>query len=408
MRLDVVGVPAGGWSELGEAARTVIAAAEVLIGGRRHLDLVPLEAGPAERLTWPSPLRSALPGFLEGCRGRRTVVLASGDPLVSGIGTTLIELLGADAVRIHPAVSSVALARARMGWADETVRVLSAVGRDLDLVRRHLGPGQRLIVLSSGAGTPAELAGLLTEAGYGPSVLTVLGDLGTDAESRSRTIAADACGLGDVSALNVVAVECAAEPDTRPLGFGPGLPDDTYANDGQLTKRDLRASALSRLAPVPGELLWDLGAGAGSIAIEWARTDPRCRAIAIDRTPDRAVRITANAARLGVPGIQVITADVVESLDWLPQPDAIFVGGGADLDLIRRCWHLLPAGGRLVAHAVTVETEQILLEVWRGFGGELVRIGVEQLEALGGFHGWKPARAVVQWSAVREADDGLT
>jgi precorrin-6Y C5,15-methyltransferase (decarboxylating) len=304
------------------------------------------------------------------------VVLASGDPLVSGIGSTLIELLGADAVRIHPAVSSVALAGARLGWASETVRVVSVVGRDLDLARRHLAPGQRLIVLSSDAQTPGELATLLVEAGYGPSVLTVLGDLGTTSETRFRIVAADADGLADAPTLNLVAVECRAESDTRTLGFGPGLPDDAYAHDGQLTKRDLRASALSRLAPLPGELLWDLGAGAGSIAIEWARTDPRCRAIAIDRTPDRAARISANAARLGVPGIQVITADVIESLDWLPPPNAIFVGGGADLDLIRRCWHLLPAGGRLVAHAVTVETEQILLEAWRAFGGELVRIGV--------------------------------
>ena len=406
--LDVVGVPAGGWSELGEAARTLIADAEVLIGGRRHLDLVPADLGPTERLSWPSPLRPALPGLLDGWADRRTVVLASGDPLVSGIGSTLIELLGADAVRIHPAVSSVALAGARLGWASETVRVVSVVGRDLDLVRRHLAPGQRLIVLSSDAETPGELATLLVEAGYGPSALTVLGDLGTTSESRTRTIAADADGLGDAPTLNLVAVECRAEADTRPLGSSPGLPDDAYAHDGQLTKRDLRASALSRLAPLPGELLWDLGAGAGSIAIEWARTDPRCRAIAIDRTPDRAARITANAARLGVPGIQVITADVIESLDWLPQPNAIFVGGGADLDLIRRCWHLLPTGGRLVAHAVTMETEQILLEAWRGFGGELVRIGVEKLAALGGFHGWKPARAVVQWSAVRDADTGLS
>jgi precorrin-6Y C5,15-methyltransferase (decarboxylating) len=398
--LDVVGVPAGGWSELGAAARALIGGAEVLIGGRRHLDLVPVDAAAAERLTWPSPLRPALPGLLESCAGRRTVVLASGDPLVSGIGSTLIDLLGSDAVRVHPAVSSVALARARMGWASETVRVVSLVGRDLDLVRRHLGPGQRLIVLSSGAETPPALAGLLAESGYGPSVLTVLGDLGAPTESRLRTVAADADRLGDLPALNLVAVECAAEPTTRALGFGSGLPDDAYAHDGQLTKRDLRASALSRLAPVPGELLWDLGAGAGSIAIEWSRTDPRCRALAVDRTPDRAARITANAARLGVPGVQVITADVIEALDWLPRPDAVFVGGGADLDLIRRCWHLLPPGGRLVAHAVTVETEQILLEAWRGFGGELVRIGVEKLEALGGLHGWKPARAVVQWSAV--------
>jgi precorrin-6Y C5,15-methyltransferase (decarboxylating) len=342
-----------------------------------------------------------LPGLLERCADRRTVVLASGDPLVSGIGATLIELLGPEAVRVHPAVSSVALARARMGWDSETVHVVTVVGRDLDLVRRQVAPGRRLVVLSSDADTPAALAALLTDAGYGPSALTVLGDLGASGESRRQTTAVVAEGLDDVPALNLVAVEC-VPAGTPTLGFGPGLPDDAYENDGQLTKRDLRASALSRLAPVPGELLWDLGAGAGSIAIEWARTDPRCRAIAVDRTPDRAARITANAARLGVPGIQVITADVVESLDWLPQPNAVFVGGGADLDLIRRCWHLLPAGGRLVAHAVTIETEQVLLEAWHGFGGELVRIAVERLEPLGGFAGWKPARAVVQWSATRD------
>ncbi len=408
MRLDVVGMPAGGWSELGETARTLITAAEVLIGGRRHLALVPAEiAVGAERRSWPSPLRAGLPGLLEDCAERRTVALASGDPLVSGIATTLIDLLGLESVRIHPAVSSVALARARLGWDSATVRVVTVVGRDLDLVRRHLAPGQRLIVLSSDATTPAALARLLTDAGYGPSELTVLGDLGAADESVRQTTAATGEGLTEAPALNLVAVVCAADPPTTVLGSGPGLPDDAYAHDGQLTKRDLRASALSRLAPVPGELLWDLGAGAGSIGIEWARTDPSCRAIAVDRTPDRAARITANAARLGVPGLQVITADVIESIDWLPQPAAVFIGGGADLDLIRRCWHLLPAGGRLVAHAVTVETEQVLLEAWRGFGGELVRIAVERLEPLGGFAGWKPARAVVQWSAVRGAENGL-
>jgi precorrin-6Y C5,15-methyltransferase (decarboxylating) len=402
--LDVVGIPAGGWSELGESARTVIAAAEVLIGGRRHLELVPTDLGPSVRVPWSSPLRPALPGLLQEHAGRRVVVLASGDPLVSGIGSTLVDLLGADAVRIHPAVSAVALARARMGWSCETVRVVSLVGRDLDLVRRHLGPRQRLIVLSGGPATPRELASLLTDAGYGPSRLTLLGDLGTAAESRYETTAADPDGLCDAPVLNVVAVECAPGPSTPVLGFAPGLPDDAYANDGQLTKRDLRASALSRLAPVPGELLWDLGAGAGSIAIEWARTDPRCRAVAVDRTAERAARIAANAAHLGVPGIQVVTAEVTVSLDRLPQPNAIFLGGGADLDLIRRCWDLLAIGGRFVAHAVTVETEQILVRAWQSLGGELVRIGIERMEPLGGLHGWKPARAVVQWSAVRGSE----
>lgn len=402
--LDVVGIPAGGWSELGASAQRLIAEAEVLIGGRRHLDLVAEAASGAERLTWPSPLKPGLPALLERVRGRRAVVLASGDPLVSGIGSTLVELLGAESVRIHPAVSSVALARARMGWAGETVSVVSVVGRDLDLVRRHLGPDQRLIVLSSGARTPTELAALLVQAGYGSSRLTVLGDLGTAAESRIEVLATDPVGLTEVPALNVVAVECIVDRGARVLGVGPGLPDDAYLHDGQLTKRDLRASALSRLAPVPGHLLWDLGAGAGSIAVEWARTDSRCRAIAVERDPDRAARIAANAARLGVPGVQVITAELAESIERLPQPDAIFVGGGATSELLGRCWDRLPVGGRLVAHAVTLETEQILVQAWQAYGGELVRIAVERLEPLGTLHGWKPARPVVQWSVTRAGE----
>ncbi len=399
-RLDVVGIPAGGWSELGESARRLIAGAEVLIGGRRHLALVANRAPGAERLTWPSPLKPGLPALLERVEDRRAVVLATGDPLVSGIGSTLIELLGAEMVRIHPAVSSIALARARMGWSSETVSVVSVVGRDLDLVRRHIGPGQRLIVLSAGTQTPAELAALLVDTGYDQSRLTVLGDLGSAAESRREALASEA-GFGGMPALNVVAIECVADPETCVLGVGPGLPDDAFDHDGQLTKRDLRASALARLAPVPGEQLWDLGAGAGSIAIEWARTDPSCRAVAVERTRERAARITANAAKLGVPGVQVITADIGASLADLPEPNAVFVGGGASVELLDRCWERLSTNGRLVAHAVTIETEQTLVRAWQAYGGELVRIGIERMEPLGGLHGWQPARPVVQWSATK-------
>lgn len=401
--LDVVGIPAGGWPELGASARRLIAGAEVLVGGRRHLELVPNEARAGEQVPWPSPLVPALPGLLQRYAGRRVVVLASGDPLVSGIGTTLIDLLGTERVRIHPAVSSVALARARLGWPSETVAVVSVVGRDLDLVRRRLGPGQRLIVLSAGARTPSELAALLVDAGYGASRLTVLGDLGTAAESRRKVVVVDA-ELTDAPALNIVAVECIADPGARVLGFGPGLPDDAYLHDGQLTKRDLRASALSRLAPIPGQLLWDLGAGAGSIAIEWARTDPRCRAISVDRDAERTSRIAANASRLGVSGIQVVTGELAETVDGLPQPDAIFVGGGATQELLGRCWDRLSVRGRLVAHAVTVQTEQILVQAWQTYGGELVRIGVERLEPLGTLHSWKPARPVVQWAVTRGSE----
>lgn len=404
-RLEVVGISAGGWSELGESVRRLIADAEVLIGGRRHLDLVADAAPEAERLTWPNPLKPGLMTLLERVGSRRAVVLASGDPLVSGIGSTLIELLGPDRVRIHPAVSSVALARARMGWSSESVCVVSVVGRDLALVRRQLAPGRRLIVLSAGPRTPAELAELVTDAGYGPSAFTVLVDLGTNYET-SRSLVAEGAGgaLVEVPALNIVAVECRLTDGAPAFGMSPGLRDDAYGHDGQLTKRDLRASALSRLAPMPGELLWDLGAGAGSIAIEWARADLSCRAIAVERAPERAARIIANAARLGVPGVQVITTDVGENLSDLPEPNAIFVGGGATIELLDRCWDRLPSGGRLVAHAVTVETEQMLLQAWQAHGGELVRISVERLEPLGALHGWKPARPVVQWAATRGAE----
>lgn len=403
-RLDVVGMPAGGWRELGETGRELIAGAAVLIGGRRQLGLVPEEVT-AERVPLPSPLRAGLPGLLSGYVGRRVVVLASGDPLLYGIGATLVDLLGPEQVRVHPAVSAVALARARMGWSSEQARTVSAVGRDLALVRRWLVPGQCLVVLSAGSESPAALADLLTDAGYGASRLTVLSDLGTEVEGRIDLTAAQARGLDDVPALNLVAVECRPSPAARVLGIGPGLPDEVYEHDGQITKRDPRASALARLAPAAGELLWDLGAGAGSVAIEWARSDPRCQAIAVERSPDRAARIVANANRLGVPGLAVITADVTQVPDRLPRPDAIFIGGGADPELIRRCWHRLPARGRLVVHAVTVETELILVQAWRTFGGELTRISVERMAPLGGFHGWQPARAVVQWSATRP-DDG--
>lgn len=402
-RLDVVGIPAGGWAELGASARDLIAEAKVLIGGRRHLDLVAGAVPDAERLTWPSPLKPGLAGLLNRVGDRRAVVLASGDPLVSGIGSTLIELLGPETVRIHPAVSSVSLAQARMGWPGESVCVVSLVGRDQALVRRQLAPGRRLLVLSAGRRTPAELAELVTDAGYGPSVFTVLGDLGTDEESSQSLVAAEAAGaLVEVPALNVIAIECRLADGAPALGMSPGLPDHVFDHDGQLTKRDLRASALARLTPVPGELLWDLGAGAGSIAIEWARTDPTCRAVAVERAAERVARITANAAKLGVPGVQVITADVGESLSDLPEPNAIFVGGGAAIELLDRCWARLPVGGRLVAHAVTVETEQILIRAWQAYGGELVRIGIERLQPLGGFHGWEPARPVVQWSVTKK------
>jgi precorrin-6Y C5,15-methyltransferase (decarboxylating) len=396
--IEVVGLTARGWSDLPERLRARIQHAEVLIGSPRHLDLIPPVPG-QQRIPWPSPLRDGLPMLLNDVSGRRVVALASGDPLLAGIGTTLVELVGAETVRIHPAVSSVALARARMGWADESTRVLRLRGGDLDELRRWLFPGHRMIILSRDAASPAEVARLLTDAGYGDSSVTVLGDLDTEIESRVEALARD--WSDEAPALNVICVACVGSSGPA-ASLAPGLPDEVFDHDGQLTKRDLRASALARLMPRPGELLWDVGAGAGSIAIEWVRSGYECRAIAVEHNLDRVKRIRGNAEALGVPGLEVLHGEAPGALATLPQPDAVFVGGGGTSETIEQAWSALRPGGRLVVHAVTQETETIVVKCWKRLGGELTRLSVEHLEPIGRHHGWRPARAVVQWSAIKD------
>lgn len=393
----MVGLSAQGWDDLPKRLRYLIRYADVLLGSPRQLDLIPQFSG-QQRLPYPSPLREGLPRLLNEASGRRVIALASGDPLLAGIGGTLIDLLGPAAVRVHPAVSSAALARARMGWPEESTQLVRLRGGDLDVVRRFLFPARRLIILSRDADSPAAVAQLLIEEGYGDSKLTVLGDLGASSESRTESVARDwQC---DVPALNVVCVVCAGIG--RATSLAPGLPDEAFDHDGQLTKRDVRASALAHLMPRPGELLWDIGAGAGSIAIEWLRSDSECRAIAIEQNLDRVKRIRGNAEVLGVPRLDVLHAEAPAALASLPQPDAIFVGGGVTKETLERSWSALPPGGRLVVHAVTLETEMIMIECWKRHGGELSRLAVERMEPIGRYSGWRPARAVVQWSAVKD------
>ena len=398
-RVTVVGIGADGFDGLSTTSRDLVLGADVLLGGRRHLASVPVTGAVHE--PWPSPLLPSLPEIIAKHEGKRVVVLASGDPLVSGIATNLVALLGPQRVDIHPALSSVALARARMGWSAESTDVVTLVGRDHDTVRRFFGPGRRLVVLSSDARTPHVVATMLVRDGYGGSAVTVLADLGAPDESRQDATAATWRTV-DSAALNVVCVDVVADPGTRALALVPGLPDDAFEHDGQVTKRDLRALALSRLAPLPGELLWDVGAGAGSVGIEWLRTDPRCRAVAVERSAERAERIARNAARLGVPVLEVRTGDAPGMLAGLPDPDAVFVGGGATVPgVLDGCWERLRPGGRLVAHAVTLESEQVLVSWHHRVGGELTRVAVEQAGPLGTFTGWQPSRPVVLWSVVR-------
>lgn len=389
--ISVLGIGADGWAGLTEPARALVRAADVVIGAPRHLDLLPAVPG-QERRNWPSALRAGLPALLEQSTGRSTVALASGDPLLSGVASTLIEVLGADKVTVLPAVSSVTLARAALGWPAESVAVIRA--GDAHAVLRELAPGRRVLVLSADETTPAQLAALLTERGYGASRMSVLGELGGAAESRLDSTAATF--TGDVPRLNIVALELIG-----PLvsGWAAGLPDDVFEHDGQLTKRDLRASALARLAPAPGGLLWDVGAGAGSVGIEWMRAHPSCRAVAIESEPARAQRVSDNARNLGVPALKVVCGTAPDALAGLPKPDAVFVGGGLSrAGVLDACLAALAPGGRLVAHAVTFETEAMLAAAYREHGGELTRIQVEHAAPLGSFTGWRPGRAVTQWA----------
>jgi precorrin-6Y C5,15-methyltransferase (decarboxylating) len=345
-------------------------------------------------------MSQALPGLFDEHAGRAVVVLASGDPMLSGIGTTLTRCLGAERVRVLPAPSSVSLACARLGWAVEETEVVSLVGRPLELLHPHVQPGRRLLVLGSDGGTPGQIAALLVARGYGQSRITVLGALGgPDEDVRTGTAATWAHAT---PALAVTALECRADPGVHPLSTVPGLPDSAYESDGQLTKSVVRAATLARLAPVPGQLLWDVGAGSGSIGIEWMRTGPACRAVAVETSAERAERIARNAARLGTPYLQVVRGRAPEVLEGLPRPDAVFIGGGlTTTGLVDACWAALPAGGRLVANAVTVESEAVLAAWFARVGGELVRIGVQCAEPVGTFTGWRPAMPVTIWSVVK-------
>ena len=387
----VVGIGADGWGSLPASSRSLVLEAGVLWGGSRHLSLVPSVPGQT-RVPWPSPLSAALPSLLREYAGRPVVALASGDPLVSGIASTLLDL-GAP-VRVVPAVSSVALARARMGWSAESCVVVTVVGRAVSRVLRECAPGRRVLVLSSDASTPGALAELLASAGWGASRMTVLGDLGSSSESLVSGVASS--WSESSPALNVIAVEVFG---SGLASWAAGLPDDAFENDGQLTKRDLRASALARLMPAPGQLLWDVGAGAGSVGIEWMRAHPSCLTLAIESDPVRADRIMRNAQSLGVPDLQLVIGRAPDALYGLPAPDAIFIGGGATRDgVLETCLSAIKPGGRLVVHGVTLETESLLAKAYADHGGELTRVGVETAAPIGGFASWTPARRVTQWA----------
>ena len=388
----VVGIGADGMSGLAQASRAELARATVIYGSQRQLDLLD-DSVTAVRRAWPTPMLPALRTILDGADGDVHVV-ASGDPLMHGVGGSLIRLHGADHVVVLPHVSSVTLACSRVGWVVQDTEIISLVFRQPHTAVRQ---GGQAVVLSEDATTPATLARLLTDSGRGDSEITVLEQLGGPAERRRSATAREwaARPPGDVDNLNVIAVRYL--PDERRFAI---MPDEAYANDGQITKQPVRALTLTALAPRPGELLWDVGAGSGSIAIEWCRSGPGCHAVAFERDADRRKRISENAVAFGAR--VDVTFDAPDTFDSVPPPDAIFVGGGlTQPGLLQACYDRLPVAGRLVANAVTVESEALLAQWYSRCGGELRRFEYQRGEPLGGFTGWRPAMPVTQWSVTK-------
>ncbi len=396
--LRIIGIGEDGLDGLAAPARALVEDAEVLIGGVRHLAMV--DDLDAEKLTWESPLKATV-ARIEAMRGRRVTVLASGDPMAYGIGVTLMRRFAADEIVCLPGVGAFTLACARLGWPLAECELITVHGRPLDLVRQYLIPGNRLLVLSEDGSTPAALAALLTETGFGPSMMTVLSHMGGDDETCLVATAGD--GIPDVIPdLNTIAVEVKAEPGTVLLPRTPGLPDAAFRHDGQMTKREVRAATLAALGPVPGGLLWDVGAGCGSVAIEWMRAADRARAVAIERDDGRRAMMAENATRLGTPLLDIVAGSAPAAFDGLDAPDAIFVGGGLTADgLMEACWRALPPGGRLVANAVTLEGETVLTTWHAEHGGAMTRIAVSRADPIGPYEGWRPLMPVTQLALVK-------
>jgi precorrin-6Y C5,15-methyltransferase (decarboxylating) len=394
--LSIVGIGEDGVAGLSPVARTLVSDAEMVFGGKRHLALAaPLIRGAVR--PWPSPFERGIDEVVAQ-RGRQVCVLASGDPFVYGVGSVLTRHVPPEHIVVVPAPSAFSLAAARLGWPLPETALISLHARTLDLVRPHLQPRARVLALTSDGAAPAALARLIAELGFGASRMTVLEALG-GARERVRSTTAAGFDLAAIDDLNTLAIEVEASAGARIIGCAAGQPDALFEHDGQITKREVRAVTLSALAPRRGELLWDIGAGAGSVAIEWMLADRSLRAIAIEARGDRAARIRRNAAAFGVPALEVVEAAAPNALASLPAPEAVFIGGGAGDDgVIEAALAALAPGGRLVINSVTLETETLLIAQHAARGGALIRIAIARADALGDKTGWRPALPVTQWT----------
>jgi precorrin-6B C5,15-methyltransferase / cobalt-precorrin-6B C5,C15-methyltransferase len=408
--LSVVGIGDDGLTGLSPIAHSFLDRAEIIFGGKRHLAMLPATDS-RTRLVWQSPFRESIDKIISH-RGQQVCVLASGDPMCYGVGSGLYQALLAQGLMplmemtILPAPSAFSLACSRLGWTYSEIETVSLCGRDLHLVQPLLYPGAKILALSADRHTPIQLAQILQERGFGDVQMTILEHLGGSQERMVSDQINNWLNKSPdqvIADLHTIALEC---PGSIPrYSRLPGLPDDAYIHDGQLTKREIRAVTLSSLAPCPGQLLWDVGAGNGSISIEWLRSHPQNRAVAIEQHPQRSQNIVVNAANLGVPNLQIISGQAPAALANLPDPDAIFIGGGLTIPgIFEACWQALKPGGKLVANGVTVETEQTIFELQQKYGGKLDRIAIQRAEPVGRFLGWKALNPVTQWFVVKVVD----
>ncbi len=396
--LTIVGMSEDGYDGLSTASRLAISEAEVVVGSARLLAFLPQIA--AQLQEWPQPF-SAVVQLIKPLTGRRAVVLATGDPLNYGVARKLLEFISFAEMRIIPHLSALSLAAARLGWSLPDCDTLTLHGRDAANIEPFIQPSAHLIVLTADATTIAEVARRLVARGFGQSAVTVLENMGGPRE-RILSFAADAVPRQDFSDLNTLAIACIASPGANIYSRLAGLPDDAFIHDGQLTKREVRAATLAALAPAPGQLLWDVGAGCGSVAIEWMRSTRGCEAIAFENNAERLKMIAANAGSLGAPRLKIVAGVAPASFAGQPAPEAVFIGGGlGDTGVFESAWAALKSGGRMVVNVVTLEGELHLADLQEKLGGDLVRMEISNLAHVGPFRAMKPRMAVLQWRAQK-------
>lgn len=395
--LDIVGIGEDGMDGLSREARGVVEAAEIIIGGDRHHDLSANVS--AERVRWPSPF-DAMIETIHSHRGRRLVVLVTGDPLWYSVGARITKAIPASDIRFHPQLSAFQWAACRMGWSLADCETLTIHGRADSQIVSHIAPNARLLVLTQNTESPGAVAGLLTDRGFGDSRMTALAALGGDREERFDGVACDWSHA--VPDFHTLAITCVAGESARWYPRTGGLPDEAFTHDGQMTKRDVRASTLAKLMPYPDAILWDIGAGSGSVSIEWMRAARGARAVAIEPKGERVTMIRKNAVELGTEKIEIVEARAPDGLTGLVQPDAVFIGGGLTTDgVFETAWDALRPAGRLVANTVTLESEERLIALHQRYGGDLVRLSVQHAEPVGPYRGWRPAMPVTQWSVSK-------